>query len=68
MDREPVQAMKKRGDMIKFEATEDESSSMILNFMEFFSEVFWRISKQSITVIQTRQNKSTQKGFSGIIV
>ena len=51
MDREPVQAMKERGDMIKF--TEDESSSMILNFLEFFNEVFWRTSKQSITVIQT---------------
>ena len=68
MDREPVQAMKERGDMIKFEVTEDESSSMILKFMEFFSEVIWRTSKQSIRVIQTRQNKSTQKGFSGIIV
>ena len=53
MDREPVQAMKERGDMIKFGATEDESSSMILNFLEFFNEVFWRTSKQSITVIQT---------------
>ena len=53
MDRKPVQAMKERGDMIKSGATEDESSSMILNFLEFFNEVFWRISIQSITIIQT---------------
>ena len=33
MDREPVQAMKERDDMIKFGATEDASSSMILNFL-----------------------------------
>ena len=31
--------MKERGDMIKFGATEDESSSMVLNFLEFFNEV-----------------------------
>ena len=48
-----MQAMKERGDMIKFGATEDESSSIILNFPEFFNEVFSRTSKQSITVIQT---------------
>ena len=34
-----MQAMKERGDMIKFGATADESSSMILNFLEFFNEV-----------------------------
>ena len=45
--------MKERGDMIKFGATEDESSSMILNFLDFFKVVFWRTSKQSIVVIQT---------------
>ena len=48
-----MQAMKERGDMIKFGATEDESSSMIPNFLEFFNGVLWRTSKQSITVIQT---------------
>ena len=48
-----MQAMKERGEMIKFGATEDEWSSMILNFLKFFNEVFWRTSKQSITVIQT---------------
>ena len=32
--------MKKRGDMINFGTTEDESSSMVLNFLEFFNEVF----------------------------
>ena len=53
MGRKPVQAMKERGDMIKSGATVDKSSSMILNFLEFFNEVFWRTSKQSITVIQT---------------
>ena len=52
MDRKPVQAMKERGDMMKFGSTEDESNSLILNFQEFFNEVFWRTSKQSITVIQ----------------
>ena len=36
MDREPVHTMKERGD-IKFGATENESSSMILNFLEFFN-------------------------------
>ena len=56
-----MQAMKERGDMIEFEATEDEPCSMILNFLEFFSDVFWRTCKQSVTVIQTRQNKSTEK-------
>ena len=29
--------------------------------------MFWRTSEQSITVIKTRQNKSTEQGFSGII-
>ena len=29
--------MKERGDMIKYGATEDESSSMIMNFLEFFN-------------------------------
>ena len=53
MDRKSVQAMKERGDMIKCGSTEDESSSIILNFLEFFNEVFWRTNKQSITVIQT---------------
>ena len=55
------------GDMIKFGTTEDESSSMVLNFLEFLNEVFWRTSKQSITLIQTWDNKTTEKGFSGII-
>ena len=36
MDREPVQATKERGDMIEFGAREDESSSMIPNFLDFF--------------------------------
>ena len=48
-----MQAMKERGDMIKFGATEDESSSMILNILEFFNEEVWRTSKQRIAVIQT---------------
>ena len=52
MDRRPGQAIKKRGDMIKFEATEDKLNSMILNFLEFFNEVFWRTSKQSTTITQ----------------
>ena len=42
-------------------------SSMILNFLEFFNEVFWSTSEQSITVIQRRQNKSTEKCFSGMM-
>ena len=48
-----MQAMKERDDMIKFGTTEDESSSMVLNSLEVLSEVFWRNSKRSITVIQT---------------
>ena len=48
-----MQALKERGDIIKFGAKEDESSSMILNFLGVFNDVFWRTSKQSITVIQT---------------
>ena len=52
MDRKPVQTMEESDDMIKFGTMEDESSSMALNFLEFFSEVFGRTNKQSITVIQ----------------
>ena len=52
MNRKVVQAMKERGNMIKSGTTEDESNSMILNFLELFNEVFWRTSKQSMTVIQ----------------
>ena len=39
MDRKPMQPMKERGDMIKFGTTKDESSSMVLNFQEFFNEL-----------------------------
>ena len=35
-----MQIMKERGGMNKFGTTEDESSSMALNFLEFFKEVF----------------------------
>ena len=36
--------MKERGDMTKSGTMEDKSSSMVLNFLEFFNEVFWRTS------------------------
>ena len=52
-DRKPKQTLKERGDMIKCQTIEDKSSSMVLNFPEFFNEIFWRTREQSITVIQT---------------
>ena len=48
-----MQPLKERGDTVKFETVEDRSNSMVLNFLEFSNEVFWRTSEQSITVIQT---------------
>ena len=42
----PVQTMKDGSDMIKFGTTEDESSSMVLNYLEVFIEVFWRTKAQ----------------------
>ena len=62
MDRKPKQTVKERGDMIKFGTAEDESSSMVLSFLEFFIEVFWRTSKQSITVIHHTEQMHTE-GF-----
>ena len=48
-----MQTLMERGDMIKSGTEEDKSSSTVLNFVEFFNEVFWRTSEHSITVIQT---------------
>ena len=45
---------------------EDKLCNMVLNFLEIFNEVFWRTSKWSTTEFQMWQNKSTEKGFSGI--
>ena len=52
-DRKPSQALKERGDMIKFGITEEKSSSMVLNVLEFLKEAFWRPCEQSIQVICT---------------
>ena len=49
-----MQTTKDRGDMIKFGTTEDQSCSMVLNFLEVFN-------------LGVLENKSTEKGFSGII-
>ena len=50
-ERKPMQTLKERGDMIKFGTEEGKSSWVVLNFLEFFNEVFWRTSEQRITVI-----------------
>ena len=49
-----MQTLGERSDMFKFGTGEDRSSNVVLNFLEFFS-------KQSITVIQTWQNKTQRR-------
>ena len=40
-DRKSAQTLKERGDMFKFGTAQDKSSSMVLNFVKFFNEVFY---------------------------
>ena len=45
----PVQTLKGRGDMIK-SGTENKSRNVVVNFVEFFTGIFWRASEQSSIV------------------
>jgi hypothetical protein len=62
---QPVERAKKRGDVIRLFGFTDEASSRILHSLKLVSEVFGTACKEAITIVEARENKSTdQNGCS----
>ena len=62
MDREPVQAMKERGDKIKFGATEDEQAIVLRVLLAVLSKSFhpwWLVVSPFIPVCWLAVSSST---------
>ena len=66
MDREPVKRAEKWSDMVEFRRTVDKSGSVVLDFLKFRQKIDRRARKKRVTIVETRQNKSTEKGFGSI--
>jgi len=66
MDREPVKRAEKWSDMVEFRRTVNKSGSVVLDFLKFRQKIDRRARKKSVTIVETRQNKSTEKGFGSI--
>ena len=64
MDREPVKRAEKWSDMVEFRRAVDKSGSVVLDFLKFRQKIDRRARKKSVTIVETRQNKSTEKGHN----
>jgi len=56
---QPVERMKKRGDVIRLFGFTDEAGSSILYSLKLVSEVFGTTCKEAITIVEARKNEGT---------
>lgn len=63
---EPMKRIKKGSDMSRFGRFEDQSNSIVLNFLKAGDKVFGTASQKRVAVIESRQNKGTDEGYCGV--
>ena len=65
-NREPVELLQKRGGMGAFWFLEDEAGTPILNSLKTSNVLLGDAIEESTTIIQLRENKSTDRTMGGV--
>jgi hypothetical protein len=62
-----VKRVQKRRNVVGFRRAKDKSSCMVLDPLEFGDEIIRTARKESVTIIQARKYKGTEKSFSRVL-
>jgi hypothetical protein len=62
-----VKRVQDRRNVVRFRRAKDKSSCMVLDPLEFGDEIIRTARKESVTIIQARKYKGTEKSFSRVL-
>lgn len=65
-DREPVEVLKDRGDVVAGAGVSEETGGRVLDVLEFIEEFGGCAIKDAIAIVKAGCNEGVDRGFGGI--